>query len=494
MKKRLFALLLVAPCLFWAQDSNEAGVKSSEADFKSQKFTKFNNQAKQFNDWSIGFGGGAAFLHRSDLTSFNKDGKHFGWNGYVELNKQMSDKFAFILQYQMGETTQTARLGYNTWGLPANAYGLATAKTKFKQISLMGDFNFSNLFRRIDNATDFKTALHGYAGIGFNGYDYTRMDEKPLTTLPNGTKINETFRAFKQPINIATFFYQVGLGVKYRLTKRVDLEARAMYVITGDDEFDGGGETTNEWPGYNQRINNNSDNLVSANIGVSFKLGKHKNHLGWYDAGNTVIQKMSVLNDKSFNTDICTKGDKDKDGVCDDWDRELNTLEGARVDGAGVALDMDQDGIIDLNDKCVTIAGLAQFSGCPRLEEESFVINEETTSLESIEFDLNQTVIRPQSFEKLDRVAEIIKKSNNSVQFTIIGGTDARSSAEYNLRLSQERANAVKNYLINKGVNPNMLVTEGRGAQDLKYPECNPATKCPEWKNEANRRVYFETK
>ncbi|MEJ8599108.1 OmpA family protein, partial [Riemerella anatipestifer] len=67
-------------------------------------------------------------------------------------------------------------------------------------------------------------------------------------------------------------------------------------------------------------------------------------------------------------------------------------------------------------------------------------------------------------------------------------------SASYNKKLSQRRADAVVKYLVGKGVSSSMLVAEGRGQEDLKYPECNPATKCPEWKNEANRRVYFSEK
>ena len=51
-----------------------------------------------------------------------------------------------------------------------------------------------------------------------------------------------------------------------------------------------------------------------------------------------------------------------------------------------------------------------------------------------------------------------------------------------------------RQYLVDKGVNADMLITEGRGEKDLKYPECSPASKCPEWKNEANRRVYFKSK
>jgi OOP family OmpA-OmpF porin len=56
------------------------------------------------------------------------------------------------------------------------------------------------------------------------------------------------------------------------------------------------------------------------------------------------------------------KGDQDNDGVCDDWDRQLDTPAGARVDGAGVALDIDLDGTIDLYDKCVTVPDLKKTS------------------------------------------------------------------------------------------------------------------------------------
>ena len=47
---------------------------------------------------------------------------------------------------------------------------------------------------------------------------------------------------------------------------------------------------------------------------------------------------------------------------------------------------------------------------------------------------------------------------------------------------------------MNKGVPKRNLIPQGRGEKDLKYPECDPASKCPEWKNEANRRVYIEQK
>lgn len=486
MRLSLFTLLLSLPGYFMAQDNQEVSFSKTKSSV-STKVVKFDNSARKFNDWAVSVGGGTAFLHNSDLTSFNEDGNHFGWNAYISLEKQISDKFALILEYQKGETTQTARLGYNTWGLPANAYGLATAKTQYDQVSLLGDLNFSNFFRRIDNKSPFRFAVHGYFGIGFQGYHYARKDQDPRP-------VQETYREFTQKLGIDSFIYQAGLGFKYNLSRRIDLEARIMYVVTGDDEFDGGGEDTGEWPGYNQRIKNTSDNLVTANIGISFKLGKHKKHLGWFDGYNESLYKLAALDNNTAKAVVCKSGDKDGDGVCDDWDRELNTPKGARVDGAGRAIDMDLDGIIDLDDKCVTIPGLATNNGCPYVEEETSEIVGMVNKFEGVEFELGKDIIMPKSFARLDKAAGIIKNLDEGIQFYIIGGTDARGSEELNIDLSHRRAEAVKEYLVQKGVKADNLFTEGKGKTDLKYPECNPATKCPEWKNEANRRVYFKLK
>lgn len=480
MKLRLFTLLLSVFGILAAQDKKETSAKSNDFNSGSARVEKFDNNARKFNDWSISFGGGSSILYHSDLTSLNKDGKHFGWNAYVELDKQMSDKFAFVLQYQKGETMQTGRLPYKP------LHGLGVAKTQYDQLSLLSDFNFSNLLRRVDNNSPFRWALHGYAGIGLMGYTYHRTDNQPT---------QEANRDFKQPFRIDSFFYQGGLGLKYNLSRRLDIETRIMYVITGDDEFDGGGETTQEWPGYNQLSKNNSDNMIVANIGLSVKLGKHNGYLGWYDADHVVLNKMALLDSKFVEPEACVKGDMDKDGICDDWDREPNTPLGARVDGSGKALDMDFDGVIDLYDKCVTTPGLVENSGCPRIEEESHVIEVKVNSLlEDVVFELNRDVITSQSFAKLDNAVEIIKKGNPNAQYFVIGATDTRASKAYNLNLSQKRADAVKKYLVDKGVDPSVLISVGKGEKDLKYPECNPASKCPEWKNEANRRVYFKVK
>ena len=70
---------------------------------------------------------------------------------------------------------------------------------------------------------------------------------------------------------------------------------------------------------------------------------------------------------------------------------------------------MDLDGVIDLNDACVTVPGLAKNKGCPYLVDETLEIIEEINRFEGIEFELNKDVIRVQSYAKLDNAAEVIK-------------------------------------------------------------------------------------
>ncbi len=294
----------------------------------------------------------------------------------------------------------------------------------------------------------------------------------------------------KKPFKFNSLFGQAGAGVKYKVSRRIDIEGRLMYVVTGDDEFDGGGA---QYSSVNQREEQVSDNFFNATLGITLKLGKHQSHLFWHDPLQEIYYKLDVLANKNQDVEVCKSGDADNDGVCDDWDRQLDTPAGARVDGAGVALDADLDGVIDLYDKCVTVPGPVENQGCPTgATNGSGVVTDQTRTLEGIEFDFDSDKILPSNTPILNNAVNYINSSTGT--YRVIGGTDTKGSDAYNQRLSERRANNVKNYLIQNGVDASRLEAVGKGEKDLKYPECNPATKCPEWKNRANRRVYFEAK
>jgi OOP family OmpA-OmpF porin len=100
-------------------------------------------------------------------------------------------------------------------------------------------------------------------------------------------------------------------------------------------------------------------------------------------------------------------------------------------------------------------------------------------------FDFNKSVIKPEAKAKLDDLVDKIKAINLEV-IIAVGHTDAVGSDEYNQKLSMRRSNAVKAYLINKGVDKTRIYTEGKGE---KQPVADNSTKEGRAKN---RRVEIE--
>ena len=100
-------------------------------------------------------------------------------------------------------------------------------------------------------------------------------------------------------------------------------------------------------------------------------------------------------------------------------------------------------------------------------------------------FDFNKSVIKPEAKAKLDDLVDKIKAVNLEV-IIAVGHTDAVGSDAYNQKLSMRRSNAVKAYLINKGVDKTRIYTEGKGE---KQPVADNGTKAGRSKN---RRVEIE--
>jgi outer membrane protein OmpA-like peptidoglycan-associated protein len=80
----------------------------------------------------------------------------------------------------------------------------------------------------------------------------------------------------------------------------------------------------------------------------------------------------------------------------------------------------------------------------------------------SITFDTNQSIVKPEFFPILDDISQTLVKYESTL-VSIEGHTDSTGSAEYNQQLSVNRANSVSNYLLQKGVIRERLVTSGFG-------------------------------
>jgi OOP family OmpA-OmpF porin len=104
--------------------------------------------------------------------------------------------------------------------------------------------------------------------------------------------------------------------------------------------------------------------------------------------------------------------------------------------------------------------------------------------LNNIFFDFDKTTLRPESYPELDKVAELLEQ--NSGLFIEIGGhTDDKGSDDYNERLSQGRAEAVREYLLGKWIEPARVTAKGYGESKPEVPNDS------EENQQINRRVEF---
>jgi outer membrane protein OmpA-like peptidoglycan-associated protein len=106
--------------------------------------------------------------------------------------------------------------------------------------------------------------------------------------------------------------------------------------------------------------------------------------------------------------------------------------------------------------------------------------------LENIFFDFDKSDLLPESNAELDKLAEFLTE-NNEVNILITGHTDSKGSDEYNMRLSDRRAKAVLEALVERGIARERLTAEGRGETQ---PRC-PANDTDECRAE-NRRIEYE--
>lgn len=167
-------------------------------------------------------------------------------------------------------------------------------------------------------------------------------------------------------------------------------------------------------------------------------------------------------------TDGCPgSSDRDGDGILDVDDQcpdKAEDKDGVQDADGCPEDDADSDGIPDVQDKCPTEPGkrspIAEKFGCPSLIEEG--PGGSITLLKPIEFETGRATIKAVSFPILDDVLALMKE-RPSVRIGVYGHTDSKGSPPNNLKLSKDRAAAVRNYLQGKGIAASRLESEGFG-------------------------------
>ncbi len=157
--------------------------------------------------------------------------------------------------------------------------------------------------------------------------------------------------------------------------------------------------------------------------------------------------------------DGCPAKDSDKDGIMDHLDKCPFEAGLAKYEGCP-APDTDGDGVNDEEDKCPTVAGSKENGGCPGVTEEQK--QRIDYAAKNIYFATGSNKLDKRSFAGLDEVATIMNE-HKDIKLSIEGHTDNTGVAAKNQTLSENRAAAVKAYLVSKGVDADRLTSAGYG-------------------------------
>jgi OOP family OmpA-OmpF porin len=217
-------------------------------------------------------------------------------------------------------------------------------------------------------------------------------------------------------------------------------------------------------------------------------------------------------NEAADTKDGCPIPDSDSDGVFDDKDEcpnEAGTLENGcpdqDPDKDGIALpadkcpdvvgiapdgcpdpDADKDGVPLPTDECPeepeTVNSYADADGCP--DELPEAVKKFTGVIQGIQFDFGKAKVSRKSYPLLDEAVGVLKE-HSGLRLAITGHTDSVGSRDRNLQLSEQRAQAVKDYMVEKGIAEDRLQARGAGPDEPIGDNATAAGR------QSNRRIEF---
>jgi len=420
----------------FAQDSTSAADRFSKKDFRT---------------WSIGLHGGMLTPHtvfRGKNNDFSTPTENWGYGGYIK--KQIIPSFGVQADFLAGNVEGLRAT------IPSNtAAGTSTeiADSRFKShvewaASVSGNFTIANL-----SMNQKRSVLSPYVtgGIG-----YMSSNAETTGIVGGGKGYTEDW------------FVPIGAGLKFGLTKAVNLDLGYTVNFVKDDNFDG------------YVSGNRNDNFSYAHAGIEIALGKKgTSQLANYSAV-AALREASAAESAELRRALSTAeqnaardrealmqelADDDNDGVANKYDKCAGTAAGTVVDGSGCPL----KGPTTVVRERVIVT-----------EADRKVVNE---AIKNLEFELGKATIASKSYSTLDRVAALLVEKNFSLK--LAGHTDNTGSMALNLRLSKDRAEAVKAYLVSKGANASRIEATGYG------PNQPIASNATAEGRQQNRRVEF---
>ena len=179
----------------------------------------------------------------------------------------------------------------------------------------------------------------------------------------------------------------------------------------------------------------------------------------------------------------CPIPDRDKDGINDEEDKCPDVFGYARYQGCPIP-DTDKDGVNDEEDKCINEPGPASNFGCPVIPEA--IIQKVNLAAKNVFFATGSSKLLAKSFAPLKTVVQILK-DNPTFKINVEGHTDSTGKHDMNMKLSDDRAASVADYLkTTGGIDASRIASEGFGPDRPIAPNKTTAGRA------RNRRVEMK--
>jgi OOP family OmpA-OmpF porin len=399
----------------------------------------------QYRTWSIGVHGGVLMpvVAIGGSNDFNKWDANLGYG--LNIRKQLGHSFGLELNGTRGKLSGTNE------GISNPAVKDFETELQYA-VDLRGVVNVGSIdFLRRENSVGFFLT----AGAGYMAYAPKITTQAGVIDW-KGKAVGPADDRHDAKDYVKGFYIPVGAGVKFKVSERVNFNLGYTMNFVDADNLDGvyaKGQT--------------KDKFSYGYAGLEFSLGSSaKPSLEWT---NPLATMYDELKDPTLRQEV---------------EALKNRVSAVEKSVEDLKKDTDGDGVADQFDKCPgTPAGTAvDGSGCPLPKPAPVdTVASNVTGFEKIGFDFNSSVLKTESYPTLDKLSSVLRENGGKV--TVNGYASSEGTAAYNLKLSKDRANSVKTYLVNSGVNASQVATKGNG-------EANPiASNDTEEGRIQNRRV-----
>lgn len=429
-------------------------VFAQTTDSGNTDYVKPFSPVSSYRTWSIGVGAGVLSpytIFKNKQSDYGHAGTDLGYSAYIK--DQLLPSFGLQLSY----------LGGKVSGSQSNSPAYSSFETKLKYaVDLSANFTLANISWRNN-----KSAIQPYLTAGFGMMGYT-----PSVVVANGQTVDYGH-------TVKNGYVPVGAGFKINLSPGVNLDLGYQFAFIDDDNFDG------------SKLGTTNDKFSYAHAGLEFALGSSsKPQLATHNPVSSMRYEY-LAEEKRLQGQVDAQKSAN-DQLRTDLNSTKADLAATNANLAKFTADSDGDGVPDFYDKCPgTPAGTkVDGSGCPlpvTKDVKVFVTEEDRKvvrdAIKNLEFDFGKSSIRAHSYPSLDRVAALLVNKNFSLK--LAGHTDNVGSADANLKLSKDRAESIKGYLVSKGANASRIEATG-------YGKTQPiATNKTAKGRQINRRVEF---